>query len=79
MLHRLHLSALPSIDTAAAASTDTDTDGSSRSTVDTVVGEERSVLLLRRLQLSPLPSTDTAAASTANDTGWWQQQICCRH
>ena len=41
--------------------------GSSRSTVDTVVGEPSCDQLLRRLQLSPLPSTEATAAST--DTG----------
>ena len=66
MLRRLQLSPLPSTD-ATTASTDTNTGGGSRSTVDTVVGEESCDQLLRRLQLSPLPSTDATAAST--DTG----------
>ena len=51
-----------------AASTDTDTRGGSRSTVDTAVGEESCVQVLRRLQHSRLPSTHTTAASTDTDT-----------
>ena len=62
-LRSVQHSRLPSTATAAAT-TVYDTRGSSRSTVDTAVGEQSCVHLLRHVQLSPLLPTDTAAAST---------------
>ena len=70
MLHRLQLSpmlSMPSTDTTNT-STDSDTRGGSRSTVDNAVGEQRSVQVLHHLQLSPMLSTDTATANTDTDT-----------